>query len=503
MSQLNKLNEELAKLGIEEVKELDPCPSRTAYFRYMDDDSEDDPKTRKAKLSALRKGYVINFYQWFSHLNPHLLYEFGDDKTYWNYNTEKGVYDELTLSSVLSLVINLMITDGLDGEATEGTAKTIVAKYRAQNKTRGKLYSDFDAADNWFHAKNGWLELVTHEFIEHTPERLSRIVSAANYSPEAECPLYDAFLDIESRMPTDQVRVIDQFSGYVLTSTIEAEEMLIFEGRPGSGKSMVPEIWMKVLGDKAVATSLSRLGGENQFTGDELVDKTLCFIDEANPKTNDINETFQNLVTQPTIRVERKGIQKKTLVANKLKLVMCLNEMPDHIPAGMYRRYRHILFQRSFQDEGIKDGRVKLNIIANELSGVLNRMLKGLSDYNKMGKLSGIENELDRKNEYNLSSDDFSAFLNDHFNPVNDDEVRYSFEEMRAAYVAEFPKKYNEGLSIQSFNKKLLANRLSEFSRIGKGRTKELRGYTGLKLKVGHNFVANMSKIQTTYDMNF
>jgi len=252
-----------------------------------------------------------------------------------------------------------------------------------------------------------------------------------------------------------------------------------------------------------VATSLSRLGGENQFTGDELVDKTLCFIDEANPKTNDINETFQNLVTQPTIRVERKGIQKKTLVANKLKLVMCLNEMPDHIPAGMYRRYRHILFQRSFQDEGIKDGHIKLNIIANELSGVLNRMLKGLSDYNKMGKLSGIENELDRKNEYNLSSDDFSAFLNDHFNPVNDDEVRYSFEEMRAAYVAEFPKKYNEGLSIQSFNKKLLANRLSEFSKIGKGRTKELRGYTGLKLKAGHNFVANVSKIQTTYDMNF
>jgi len=78
--------------------------------------------------------------------------------------------------------------------------------------------------------------------------------------------------------------------------------------------------------------------------------------------------------------------------------------------------------------------------------------------------------------------------VSEHFNPVSDKEVRYSFTLLRDAFAAEFPRSYNRGLSTQAFNKKLRSIRLTEFKHVDTARTKETRGYTGLVLKKGHNF---------------
>jgi len=503
---LDKLNKQLAAAGAASISEINDQPERMAYLNYL---LNGDPaeKNRAARLKYLAEQYLFNFHKTVASVHPYLLYEKNNDKTYWNYNELTGVYDELSFPEVRGILIAMVMAEGFPGKANESFAKSTLNKWRSACLDSGKDYDEFDNDQNWFHAKNGWLELATRKFVKHTPDRLSRMISAVDYNKKATCPLYDDFLDKESHMPKDQVRVIDQFSGYVLTDSIEAEAMLIFEGRPGSGKSMVPEVWMKVLGKKSIFSSLNRIssmGGANDFTGDEVADRTLCMIDEANPKTKDIDESFQNLITQQTIRVERKSIQQKVFVPNKLKLVMCLNEMPDHMPPGMARRYRHILFTRSFTDEGIKDGSIRTRIFTEELSGVLNRMLDGFDDYKKMNGLVEIANEAGRKYEYDLGADDFSAFLNDHFEPVKDIQIRYTYEQMRAAFVAEFPKKYNQSLSIQAFNKKLLSNRLAAFSRIDKGRINNTRGYTGLRLKEGHVFpIHDGAMIECPYSSTF
>jgi phage/plasmid-associated DNA primase len=303
-------------------------------------------------------------------------------------------------------------------------------------------------------------------------------------------------------MPSDQVRVIDQFSGYILTSGIEQHSCLILEGRKGCGKSTLMEIWMDMLGRKAIPLQLTSLqnGGE-RFIGQTLAHKNLCWFDEANPRTTSINEFFQNLITGEKIRIERKGVQGDDYVKNTMKVVLSLNEMPDHMPTGMDRRYRHIVFNRSFYEEGIVDPNYKKKILESEKSGVLNRMIAGLDDLTKMGRITMISGEEDRKREYALTSDDFSSFLSDHFEPVNDGAsiVRYSYEEMRNSFVAEYPKSYNKQLSVRGFNKKLLTTRLPEFKNISTGKSDSVRGYKGIKLKDGHEFSSNeFEPIRTT-----
>lgn len=489
-SSIDDLNEQLREMGIEEIRDVESCPERANYLLHLEEGNWNDKDWVK-KLKNLEGAYLDNFHKYIAQLYPYLLYEKTNDKVFWNYSKEKGIYEELTFPEVRNFIVGLLMKEGFAAKATEATAKNVLAKYKSAFHMQGKSYDEFDNEKDWFHAANGWLHLPTKKFESHTPERLSRRASAVDYNPEAECPLYDAFLNTESHLPEDAVRVIDQFSGYILQNKRPIKKMLIFHGRPGSGKSMIPEMWCQVLGTMSVSMSLNEIGGDAaRFNKDLLVGSTFCFIDEANPKTRDINESFQTLVTKPDFLVERKGIQDKVTIENVVRFVLCLNEMPDHMPPGMERRYRYINFPRSFRDEGIEDESVYNTIREKELSGILNRMLKGYDDFTKMGNLTSISSEEDHKRDYSISADDFSAFLNEHFEPTKDDEVRYSYKQMHEAFMAEFPKAYNKQLSTQAFNKKLFSNRLPEFSKIGKGRNKErtARGYIGIKLKAGHEF---------------
>lgn len=461
--------------------------TREAYLKHLSEGNWDDTDWVK-DLKSKAQAYFVDFYLWVQQEYPYLKFEIGTDKSFWNYNSTEGIYEPLAYHTVIGLIIQEMRKENMEALTTESNARRVLINFIADGK-RGVTLNSFIHGDDMLHVGNGWLERKTLVLHPHTPERLSLFKMAVNYDPSATCPLYDQFLDVDSKQPADQVRVIDQYSGLILTDSINEQTMLIFEGRPGCAKSMIPEIWMEILGRKATTKSLANLdASKTRFIGDSLAYRTLCWFDEANPKTANVNEFFMGLITNKMLEIERKGLNNIDYVKNTLKLVMSLNEMPDHMPEGMKRRYRHILFTRSFTDDGTVDRRYQDKIRDTELPGVFNRMLRGLSDYEKMGGLTSISGEEDRKDEYTLASDDISAFIAEHFNPVHDDEVRYSFKEMRDAFAAEFPKSYNKGLSVQAFNKKLKSVRLPAFKHVRDGRNKLARGYVGLVLKSGHNF---------------
>lgn len=467
------------------------CPERTQYKKFINDPGSKnlDANEYKKIKQYLSEQYKQSFHNYFAELFEYLRFEVGEEKVYWNYNQEEGIYEELNNVTVKEWVIKLLIDEQLDAIATDAFAKTVLTRYRAMYSERSSLLNDFSLPHGFLHVKNGWLNLRTKQLQPHSPERLSLSKMDTDYVEGAICPLYDTFLDVDVKMEKDQVRVIDQFSGYILTDSIDQHTCLILDGRKGCGKSMLVEIWMNMLGEKAVPLQLTAFqGGGERFIGQTLSNKNLCWFDEANPKTSNINEFFQNLITGERLRIERKGIQGDNFVKNTLKVVLSLNEMPDHMPVGMDRRYRHIVFHRSFYEEGIVDTTYKKRILESEKSGILNRMLRGLDDMNKMGNMTMIAGEEERKREYALTSDDFSSFLSDHFEPTSDTLVRFTYAQMRNAFIAEYPKAYNKQLSVRGFNKKLFATRLPEFKNIRHGKNDRERGYKGLMLKEGHDF---------------
>lgn len=408
---LSDLNATLAEYGQEQV--VDIAPEATAFFEYKNSEAGKDPE----KYKRLRNAFFGSFYKYVAKMEPNLLFERSTEKTWWHYNEITGVYDDWTDTQVKELVTRLLIANGLRGEGKISAVRQIIVNYRAMFPERGVNYDSFDSNDEWFHAKNGWVNVSDRTFEEHTPKRLSCRVSAVEFDLEAVCPTYDKMLDSDFMLKKDQVRVIDQFSGLLLTGDISHQKMLTLIGKPGCGKSTLLDAWKAVLGDMATSNALTDITGDRfRFLGASLIGRTLCHFDEVDVKRSEMGSNLGNLITGLTFRVERKGENSITNIKNKLKCVLTANSMPASAEIGIFRRILFIEFTRSFYDEDVVDRDLPKKL-DEERAGILNRMLRGLADIKKMGRFTVIEGHEDLIEDYKISSNTIAEFLDEYFEP--------------------------------------------------------------------------------------
>lgn len=498
LSEMNnkELNEQLAALGISPIKDKGPCPSRTAYIEARDtkidssldiDDYKAAKKSLAAKIKSLKSIYLTNFYQWFAHTNPHLLYEIGEDKNYWVYSEETGIYDEINFTTVRGLIINQMIVDGLEDVATEAQVKHTLARFRAMFVDRSVAYDGFDNDPDMFHARNGWVNVKTLEFTPHTPNRYSRRVSAVDYDAKATCSTYDKFLDQDMELQADQVRVIDQFSGLLLTPEITRQKMLVLIGKPGCGKSTLMECWSDILGDLATQKGLGQINSESfaRFGGSTLIGRRLCWFDEVQVTRAEMSSSLINLVSGHHIEVERKGINGLVQADNHLKCVLTANTLPRSAEIGIYRRMILMYLEHSFTDDMSANPNMR-NVLMSEGSGILNRMLKGLADLNRNNGFTMIEGHDDLIEEYKASSNTVAEFLEEYF-VFDETATPLDIKVVLQSYKDFSKDRYSEALTPQRFGMMIKSHGLREFDRIYS--KKDWKGYKkihGLKLREGY-----------------
>lgn len=458
---------------------IDISPEATAFFEYRDGEGEKDA----TKWERLKKAHFNSFYKYLAKKHPYLLFERGAQKTYWEYDENKGIYLDLTEVDIQELITRLLIDEGFKVEGKIGAVRQILLNYRSMFWMRGVSFDDFDSVDDWFHAKNGWVRVTDAFFEDHTPLRLSRRVSAVEFDAQAECPLYDKMLDNDFELKKDQIRVIDQFSGLLLTGDISNQKMLTLIGKPGCGKSTLLDAWKAVLGDMATSNALTDITGERfRFLGASLVGRTLCHFDEVDVKRSEMGSNLGNLVTGLTFRVERKGENNILTVRNRLKCVLTANSMPASAEVGIFRRIIFIEFVRSFYDEDSVDRELPKKLMG-EMSGILNRMLRGLADMRKMHGFTLIEGHEELIEDYKVSSNTMAEFLNEYFEPA-DMESKISSSVLYNTY-----KKFMEEnrvkmtLTPQRFGQLMKSQPLRAFAHIRSHRDMNSRYWLGLKTR--------------------
>lgn len=477
---ITELNAALEEHG--QATGLDIAPEATAFFEYRDSEGDKDTK----KWDRLRKAHFTTFYKYLAKREPYLLFERGTQKTYWHYDEDTGIYTDWTDTDIQELVTRLLIDEGFKVEGKINAVRQILLNYRAVFHARGVSFNDFDAADEWFHAKNGWVQLNSALFEPHTPKRLSRRVSAVNFDPDAQCPLYDKMLDTDFELKKDQIRVIDQFSGLLLTGDVSNQKMLTLIGKPGCGKSTLLDAWKAVLGDMATSNALTDITGDRfRFLGASLVGKTLCHFDEVDVKRSEMGSNLGNLVTGITFRVERKGENNMLTVKNRLKCVLTANSMPASAEIGIFRRIIFIELARSFYDEEIVDRNLPKKL-TGETSGILNRMLRGLSDMQKMTGFTLIEGHEDLIEDYKISSNTMAEFLSEYFEPAPMDSKVPSTVLYNAYKSFMEESRVKMTLTPQRFGQMMKGQPLKAFAHIRAHRDTNCRYWVGLKIRPGY-----------------
>jgi P4 family phage/plasmid primase-like protien len=482
---------EVEALKQDPVDDIAPEYTKWLWWKTEGKKAVADPDERE-KLNKRYKGaHFNNFYKFIAKSYPSLIFEKDNEKQYFLYNEKTGCYESLTDVFIKEMVTKLYIEEGFAERGKVGEVRQALLRFRSMFAERGVKLEDFDSTEEWFHCANGWVNVVTREFEEQTPERLSRYAATVKYDKDAVAPFYEAMMQSYG-LPADQVRVLHQFSGLCLTGDIKQQKMLVLLGRPGCGKSTIVEIWRKVLGQIAITKSLTTFSNEGavRFVGGQLAGKTLIHFDEADVKRAELGAHISNLVTGDTIDVERKMVNvENIIVKNRLKCILSANKLPPG-QDGIFRRMILIKFEKSFTDDMVAD-RDLPNKLAGEMSGILNRMLDGLADLRKMGVFTEIAGHEELIEEYKAESDIMAEFLDTFFDPVFNIDKEVDGTGIPSIIVFATYRKWAEDngvgnllkLTPQKFGRMLSGVTLTKFSKMHVHRTTRGNNWRGIAPK--------------------
>lgn len=207
-----------------------------------------------------------------------------------------------------------------------------------------------------------------------------RHMLTCEYQPERRNTRYfDKFL-VDTLPDTDVRNRVQEYVGSTLATGLSLGKMQLWIGSGANGKSCLAKV-VKALHSSIAALRLNDLDG---FSLAEAVDASLLYCDEL-PTFGLHEETLKALITGEPLRINRK--HRSAITASVTARIIAMGNVLPSIKDssdGVWRRIEVVPFERHVTPEKI-DPFLADRIIAEDLSGVLNWALEGLSRVMKRG----------------------------------------------------------------------------------------------------------------------
>lgn len=232
-----------------------------------------------------------------------------------------------------------------------------------------------------------------------------------NFNPESKAPIFEKFLN-ESQPDIERQNVLAEYVAYLFVSPsyLKLEKALILYGKGANGKSVFFEIVMALLGKENVSNySLQSLTDSTGYYRAKIGNKLLNYAPELTSKMS--TDLFKQLVSGEPIEARLPYKEPFTLI-NYAKLIFNCNELPRDIEQtnAFFRRFLIIPFDVQIAPE-MQDHELAKKIIINELSGIFNWVLKGLSRLLSQKGFSKCEASESALKKYQVESDSVQLFL--------------------------------------------------------------------------------------------
>lgn len=289
-------------------------------------------------------------------------------------------------------------------------------------KFRNELFNQFLAVANFpapepdknktlINLKNGTLEITANNFQLRDFDKNDFLTYQLNfeYDAKADCPI---FLDYLNKVlpDNDARRILGEFIGYVFTRHLKLEKCLMLYGSGANGKSVFFDVMNALLGKENVSNfSLANLGEEHNRA--LIVNKLLNYGSEIRGKIE--ADIFKQMASGEPIQARLKYAQS-FITDQYAKLAFNANELPREVEHtnAYFRRFLIVPFEVTIP-ENEQDKRLAEKVISNELPGVLNWVLIGLSRLLKQGKFSPCEAVRIAVENYRIESDSVALFLSE------------------------------------------------------------------------------------------
>ena len=238
------------------------------------------------------------------------------------------------------------------------------------------------------------------------------------YEPTATCQQWEQFLNIVMKNDQEMIGYLQRLVGYFLTASTTEQEIYYLYGTGANGKSTFLDLVKTLLGSYSVKLSSDsfmkkRSGTLNlgaQASLAMLAGARLAITDETGESDTTFNAQMLKSISGDDEVTGRFLRSNPITFKSTAKLVMYGNDKPygNINDEGFWRRFRFIHFgyvvPKADRDPNL------LEKLKDELPGILNWALKGLSDWQEYG-LKTPQKILDECEQYRVELDSVTEFL--------------------------------------------------------------------------------------------
>lgn len=225
---------------------------------------------------------------------------------------------------------------------------------------------------------NGILHIPTGRLIPQTPRLFTLSASDVLYDPEAKCPDWDRFRQEVFEEDGEAEALVQEFTGYNLTSDVSFEKILVIIGPKRAGKGTIARVNEALLGESGV-TATTIAGLRESFGLQGLIGKTLTIISDArfgDRNSDAVAERLLSISGRDKVPINQK--YRDVWVGRlKTKFMILSNEMPRIKDSSGVIVSRFLVIELTQTFYGREDRHLFEGKLILELSGILNWAIEG------------------------------------------------------------------------------------------------------------------------------
>ena len=287
---------------------------------------------------------------------------------------------------------------------------------------------------NYISMKNGILDLgrllenrdgdtIADVMRPHSPKWFSTFALDYEFKPDAQCPIWEAFLKKNLGGDQELIDLFQEWCGYVLSPRNDMQKFLAMEGDGSNGKSVVFAVVQAVLGKE----NCSFVGLENfsgRFALSETLGKQLNICADVGQIDSVSEGILKSFVSADPMSFDRKN-KSPVSCSPTAKLMMAWNNRPriNDSSSGPWRRMLLIPFRVVIQEHEKVHGMDSIEFWqrSGELPGIFQWFIEGLYRLNQRGRFIVPESVKEEIEEYKAESNPVMIFLKE--NMVAEDDA--------------------------------------------------------------------------------
>jgi putative DNA primase/helicase len=356
-------------------------PSTQAQFRYTE--------MGNAELMVAQHGLDLRYC---TQLKKWLIF----DGIRWAVDPGSQVYEraKATIRSLYKQASNIqdqtkrqeLVRHAMSSESHQKI--TAMIKLASREKGIPVQLKELDRDPMLLNVLNGTLDLHTGKLLPHSPDHLITKLAPVAYDPEANCPLWTAFLQRIMNNNLDMLAFLQRLAGYTLIGDNRERVFFILWGTGDNGKTTFIETIRALLGDYAQTAEFSTFlkRGAYQIRNDLAKLQGARFVSASEGEEGArLNTSLLKSITGGDTITARKLYAEYVDFLPACKIFLATNFMPkiQDNSQGLWRRLRLIPFTVTIP-LAEQDGTLKEKL-KQELPGILSWVARGCLDWQKYG----------------------------------------------------------------------------------------------------------------------